>query len=124
MKSRRDFIMTSLAALGAASRPVCAQSFPSQPVHMIVPFPPGGGTDALARAIQEPLQKAIGQTVVIDNKGGVVVGLCALQRFLRANPQTEYGLRWICSPNEEMGSIGFTQVFYAPGLIARLRYGG
>jgi len=35
-----------------------------------VPFPPGGGTDALARAIQEPFQKAIGQTVVIDNRGG------------------------------------------------------
>ena len=37
---------------------------------MVVPFPPGGGTDALARAIQEPMQKALGQTVIIDNKGG------------------------------------------------------
>ncbi len=52
-----------------------------------------------------------GGSGVIDNKGGVVVGLSALKRFLRANPQTEYGLRWICSPNEEMGSIGFTKIF-------------
>ena len=69
MSSRRSFIVTSLAAL-AASELVRAQNFPSQPVHMVVPFPPGGGTDALARAIQEPMQKALGGTIVIDNKGG------------------------------------------------------
>jgi glutamate carboxypeptidase len=48
---------------------------------------------------------------VIDNKGGVVVGLSALRRFLRRFPDTPYSLRWICSPNEEMGSIGFTDIF-------------
>ncbi len=48
---------------------------------------------------------------VIDNKGGVVVGLSALRRFIKAYPNTEYSLRWICSPNEEMGSIGFTDIF-------------
>lgn len=48
---------------------------------------------------------------VIDNKGGVVVGLSALRRFLRHFPETEYSLRFICSPNEEMGSIGFTGAF-------------
>jgi glutamate carboxypeptidase len=48
---------------------------------------------------------------VIDNKGGVVVGLSGLQRFLQAFPQTEHPLRFICSPNEEMGSIGFTEIF-------------
>lgn len=37
---------------------------------MVVPFPPGGGTDALARAIQEPMQKVLGGTVIVDNKGG------------------------------------------------------
>ena len=55
----------------SACRPSAgAQTYPSQPIHIVVPFPPGGGTDALARAIQEPFQKAIGQTVVIDNRGG------------------------------------------------------
>ncbi|MGE0528522.1 MAG: M20/M25/M40 family metallo-hydrolase [Bdellovibrionales bacterium] len=54
--------------------------------------------------------KAFGSGV-IDNKGGVVVGLGGLARFLRAFPQTEYSLRVICSPNEEMGSIGFTSVY-------------
>ena len=69
VSSRRGFIVTSLAAL-AAGGTARAQNFPSQPVHMVVPFPPGGGTDALARAIQEPMQKALGGTIIVDNKGG------------------------------------------------------
>jgi tripartite-type tricarboxylate transporter receptor subunit TctC len=68
MTSRRAFILASLAASVAGG--ARAQSFPSQPVHMVVPFPPGGGTDALARAIQEPMQQVLGQTVIVDNKGG------------------------------------------------------
>lgn len=69
MIQRRQALLGALAA-GAVAAPAVAQAFPSQPIHIVVPFPPGGGTDALARAIQEPFQKAIGQTVVIDNRGG------------------------------------------------------
>ncbi len=64
-----------------------------------------------------------GGSGVIDNKGGVVVGLSALRRFLRANPETEYGLRWICSPNEEMGSIGFTKIFRELGADTMVGFG-
>jgi tripartite-type tricarboxylate transporter receptor subunit TctC len=69
MIHRRQALFGVLA-VGAAGAPAVAQTFPSQPIHVVVPFPPGGGTDALARAIQDPFQKAIGQTVVIDNRGG------------------------------------------------------
>lgn len=55
-------------------------------------------------------QRAFGSGV-IDNKGGVVVGLSALARFLQRFPETEYSLRFVCSPNEEIGSIGFTELF-------------
>jgi tripartite-type tricarboxylate transporter receptor subunit TctC len=63
-------MMAMLAAFAAGIASASAQTFPTQPVHLVVPFPPGGGTDALARAIQEPFQKALGQTVIIDNRGG------------------------------------------------------
>jgi tripartite-type tricarboxylate transporter receptor subunit TctC len=62
--------MAMLAAFAAGIAGASAQTFPTQPIHLVVPFPPGGGTDALARAIQEPFQKALGQVVVIDNRGG------------------------------------------------------
>lgn len=60
---------------------------------------------------------------VIDNKGGLVVGLSALQRFIKHYPQTEYGLRFICSPNEEMGSIGFTEIFRELGPDSVVAFG-
>lgn len=49
---------------------VSAQTFPSKPVKIIVPFPPGGGTDILARPIAQKLSEKWGQPVVIDNRGG------------------------------------------------------
>ena len=70
MNTRRSLLLLPLAATAAGGLPVRAQTFPSQPVHVVVPFPPGGGTDALARAIQEPMQRSLGGTVIIDNKGG------------------------------------------------------
>ena len=70
MSRRRDFLLASLAAVAAGGAGARAQTFPSQPVHIVVPFPPGGGTDALARAIQEPMQRSLGGTIIIDNKGG------------------------------------------------------
>jgi tripartite-type tricarboxylate transporter receptor subunit TctC len=70
MNTRRSLLLLPLAATAAGGFPVRAQTFPSQPVHIVVPFPPGGGTDALVRAIQEPMQKALGGTIIVDNKGG------------------------------------------------------
>ena len=47
-----------------------AQIFPEKPIHMIVPFPPGGGSDALARILVKKLQDISGQPYIIENKGG------------------------------------------------------
>lgn len=67
---RRTLVGAALAALTGDAAIVSAQKFPAQPIHIVVPFPPGGGTDALARAIQEPMQRSLGGTIIIDNKGG------------------------------------------------------
>lgn len=56
-------------AASAATR-AFAQAFPSRPVHLIVPFTPGGSSDVLARAIGQELARALGQPVVIDNVPG------------------------------------------------------
>ena len=60
------FIAFSL--LGASVAP--AQSFPNKPLHLIVPFPPGAGTDAFARVIAAKLSESLGQPVIVDNKAG------------------------------------------------------
>ncbi len=68
-------------AAGAAS----AQTYPDRPITMIVAFPPGGADDATARMIQDPLQKALGQPVVIENIGGAG-GMIAAAKAARAAP--------------------------------------
>ena len=61
-----------------------AQSYPSRPINMIVPFPPGGNTDIMARALQNELTKALGQTVVVVNKGGAsgTLGMIELNKAM------------------------------------------
>jgi tripartite-type tricarboxylate transporter receptor subunit TctC len=61
-------IRVSALLLAAAELPVAA--WPTKPVTLIVPYPPGGGTDVIARIYQEPLAKALGQPIVIENRGG------------------------------------------------------
>ena len=61
-----------LAAFAASIVPAVAQSdnYPNKPIRMVVPYPPGGGTDVIARIMQVSLQKALGESVLIDNRGG------------------------------------------------------
>jgi tripartite-type tricarboxylate transporter receptor subunit TctC len=59
-----------LALLVAAAAPAPAADFPSRPLRLLVPFPPGGGNDLLARIFAGRLSELLGQQVVVDNRGG------------------------------------------------------
>jgi tripartite-type tricarboxylate transporter receptor subunit TctC len=65
---RRTLIAAALAA--SATLPAYAQSFPTRPIAMIVPFAAGGPTDAVARLISEAMGRELGQSVVVENIGG------------------------------------------------------
>ena len=65
------FTRVLLAAVAvAAAVPVCAQSFPTRPVRMVVPYPPGGANDIVARLLSPSLIQQFGQNVIVDNRGG------------------------------------------------------
>jgi tripartite-type tricarboxylate transporter receptor subunit TctC len=69
---RRQFLhlAAGAATLPATSRLAKAQAYPSRPVRIIVPYPPGGGTDIIARLIGQRLSERLGQQFVIENRLG------------------------------------------------------
>jgi tripartite-type tricarboxylate transporter receptor subunit TctC len=73
------------AAFALLSGAAAAQTYPDHPITLLVPFPPGGATDAIARIIQEPLQKSLGQPIVVENIGGAG-GMIAADKAARATP--------------------------------------
>ena len=84
--------MNLMRALAASIFSACilasgasAQTYPDRPVTMLVAFPPGGADDAIARIIQDPMQDALGQPVVIENVGGAG-GTIAAAKAARAEP--------------------------------------
>jgi tripartite-type tricarboxylate transporter receptor subunit TctC len=80
-KALASLLLAAGLAVGSAS----AQTYPSHPVTMVVPFPPGGATDAIARIIQDSMSKSLGQPIVIENIGGAG-GMIAAARAARAAP--------------------------------------
>ena len=68
----KNFVLRGLAALAVATASLAAhgQTWPTQTVKLVVPFPPGGTTDQIARHVQQPLSQILGQPVVVENKGG------------------------------------------------------
>ena len=75
--TRRTLVRAALATLTLASGTAFAQAWPSKPIRIIVPYPAGGTSDILARAIGPEITKALGQQVLVDNKPGATGNLGA-----------------------------------------------
>src|SRR6266571_3873327 len=80
-------VTTALAAclsVGLASGPA-ASAYPDRPIRLLVSFPPGGSSDAMARIVQPGVEKLIGQPIVIENRAGAG-GMIAIEAIAKAQP--------------------------------------
>src|SRR5258708_26175808 len=80
------FAAAALLASLLASRSAAAQHYPNRPITLVVPFPPGGATDAIARTIQDSMSQSLGQQIVIENICGAG-GMVPATRAARAAPR-------------------------------------
>jgi tripartite-type tricarboxylate transporter receptor subunit TctC len=78
-------LAAALLASLLASVSAAAQTYPNRPITLVVPFPPGGATDAIGRTIQDSMSQSLGQQIVIENIGGAG-GMIAAARAARAAP--------------------------------------
>lgn len=81
----RTLLLGLMAAATLAIAPASAQSYPTRPVTMLVPFAAGGTTDVLARILAEEMGKALGQNIVVENVGGAG-GRTGTERVIRGEP--------------------------------------
>ncbi|HXE51030.1 MAG TPA: tripartite tricarboxylate transporter substrate binding protein [Ramlibacter sp.] len=113
---RRLALRAVLAALifapQAQAQPAAA--WPDKPIKLVVPYPPGGLTDTLARAVAEPLSKALGQTVFIDNKAGAGTLLGA--QVVARSPADGYTLLMATST-----TLGVSPALYRNNMIDPVR---
>jgi tripartite-type tricarboxylate transporter receptor subunit TctC len=84
---RRTFMSLAGGVLASlrAPRTVAAQAYPTRPVTLVIPFPPGGGNDALGRMVADKMSKSLGQQVVVENRGGAG-GTIATRAVARSAP--------------------------------------
>jgi len=79
------YIIAAVSALTLPVAPLAAQAYPNKPVRWILPYPPGGGSDTIARPVARKLSENIGQQVIIDNRGGAG-GNIGMETAARAAP--------------------------------------
>ena len=111
MDLRRRAALGGLAGALLAPPFANAQAWPSQPIRIVVPFPPGGLTDVLGRMVGERLQAALGQTAIIDNKPGAATQVGAA--YVAKQPADGYTLLTATST-----TLGIVPALYAKPLIA------
>ena len=105
----KSYFMSAVAVAAAAAlvhEPAAAQAFPVKPVRIIVAFPPGGGTDIVARLLGQKLSEAWGQQAIVDNRAGAS-GVIGTEAAARAAPD---GYTWFMGT---MGNLTVNQHLYA-----------
>jgi tripartite-type tricarboxylate transporter receptor subunit TctC len=104
--------LTMLTLVAAATR-ASADDYPSHPITLVVPFPPGGNTNIMARIVADKMSEALGQQIVIDNRGGAG-GTVATRQVARTAPHDGYTILLSYTGTLATGPSLYPNVGYDP----------
>src|SRR5499427_10354650 len=79
-------MLATMLALMAFGLPVAAQTYPTRPITLVIPLPPGGTNDIMARAVADKLSAALGQQVVVENRAAGGSGTVGTRQAAKAAP--------------------------------------
>ena len=85
-RTRSLAVFTALLALGAMPVPARAQAYPNRPITLVIPLPPGGTNDMMARAVADKLSTGLGQQVVIENRAAGGSGTVGTRQVAKSTP--------------------------------------
>src|SRR5436190_21176357 len=117
MRSRFIILLGAALVAACADTPLKADEYPSRPITLIVPYPPGGGVDTIARVMSAKLSVALGQQIVIENRpgAGAVIGTRAAAKA----PADGYTLVMLATGFTLPANTGYDARDFAPiGTIA------
>lgn len=86
MKYVQYLVALTIALIGLATAPVMADSYPSRTVSLVVPYPPGGSVDGVARIIAQKLTEAMGQNFIVENRAGGAGGIVGANYVAKSAP--------------------------------------
>ena len=92
--------------------PALAQSYPSKPIRLVLPYPPGGGTDVIARPLAQKLTEQLGQQVIVDNRGGA--GGNIGMEFVAKSPADGYTLLFALTAQYAVNPSLYPKLPYDP----------
>jgi tripartite-type tricarboxylate transporter receptor subunit TctC len=112
MGTIQSFVGSLMLACLALVSPASAQTYPVKPIRLVVPYPPGGGTDTLARPLALKLGAELGQPVIVDNRGGAS-GNIGMEYVARA-PADGYTILLALTPQLAVNLSLFDKLPYDP----------
>jgi len=105
---RRNVLLAAAGGLAIPAVTRAQDTWPSRPIRLVVPYPPGGSTDATARVMQNAWSEAVGQPVVIENKGGAS-GALGAGEVARAQPD---GYTWLLAYDNQATNESITNLSF------------
>jgi len=113
MRTRRHVLIATLGIVGTLlSTPSMAQTYPTKPIKLVIPFPAGGATDIVGRVVAQQLGVELGQTVVVDNRAGAA-GVIGSESVARAAPDG-YTILLSTSSTHTIGPILNPKIPFSP----------